>query len=95
MDPECILRIELIRFADGLDMGMRERGNKGDWIFWGPSSQKDRVVIRQMGKAGGGQGRQGCCLFHVGLVRGEVSVRPLSGDNELQVTCSLHMRHQE
>lgn len=89
------MRVELIRFAVGLDMGMRERGNKGDWSFWGPSSQKDRVVIRQMGKAGGGQGRQGCWLFHVGLVRREVSVRPLSGDNELQVTCSLHMGHRE
>lgn len=53
------MRVELIRFAVGLDMGMRERGNKGDWSFWGPSSQRIELSSDRWGRLGVGKAGRG------------------------------------
>lgn len=34
LDPECILKVETMRFADELDVGVRERVVKDHWSIW-------------------------------------------------------------
>lgn len=60
------LKLELRRFANGLDVGVREREeSRMAGVFGGPAARKERVVIRETGKAGGVQAGQevGCSML--------------------------------
>lgn len=78
------LKLEL-RFAGGLDVGVRER-SQGCLECLGPQ-QLDGASCHQRDRKRWAAG----WLFHVGLVRQEMSIRPVSGDDGLQGACSLHV----
>lgn len=76
------LKLELRRFADGLDVGVRERKeSRIAGVFGAPAARRSELSSERRGRLRVGRLGRGW-LFHVGLVRHEMSSRPLSGDDE-------------
>ena len=79
-------------FADGLDAGVREREEAQMTGMLGPQGEGSHHHQRD-GEDWGWASWVVAWLLRVGIVRREMSVRLLSGDDELQVARSLHGGH--